>query len=201
MKELMDTSFQLVRHHIPHCCASFVPIALVSGLLLFYRINFLLAVWLALAEIWAFVLVLFFRGKQKSVITVLQLIAKRSMGILISSTTAMALKIGLLSSLRTRSSAMTFFCLASMICDYVVLFIPCLAFDGKKLSASRVFKFNLKIMAMPGVQFNLFIFMCIYNLLIFTSPLTFGITYFMSYALRLNVFFSLCGTNNAVLTQ
>lgn len=201
MRELMDTSFQLVKHHLPICCASYVPIALVAGILLFYRINILLAIWLALAEIWAFILILFFRGKQKSVMSTVQLLAKRSVCVLASSVIEMLLKIGLISSFRTRSSAITFFCLASMTCDYMVFFIPCLAFDGKKLSTSRVLKFNLKIMAMSGVQFSLFLFMCIYNILIFISPLTLGITYFTSYALRFNVFFSLCGTNNAVLTQ
>ena len=188
---LISVSFSPVWSHLVVCCCAYVASLAVSGFLFAAGSLFLGVVSSTIASLVSISMMLSFRTRSPFVSVVLRIFTKSGLVLVFGAFVMISLRVGLVLGITARSSSASFFLVVGFACEFVFFFVPSLVLDEGRLSPSQVLYFSFRIATTSSALVLEVLLLA--ELFVLISPLTLGVTYFLSHSLRLNLFLTRCG--------
>jgi hypothetical protein len=196
IRELISTSFSHVKSHLIVFCIAylfFLSVAFVA----YSQNRFLMIFWLTICSLSAFVSLFLVRRR----LSFRYFFTPRSLlgGIcmIISLFVTSVCQVFLVFEIVQRSSFVTCAALIVIAVEFVFFFVPCLYLDNLRLGWSQIYWFSWKISVFQGNSFYVLAFVIGHNLMILISPVTFGLSFWLSFSMRINFYYNLCGTSSS----
>jgi hypothetical protein len=197
VRDVLSDAISPVLSHLLLYSAIYLVYLIVFGALYFFDLIAFLPLWLTLCSLSTFTILFSLRKRVSHCRSIASFCSGSGACVCALELVAHIFDGCIITRLRARSTATTFFFIARCAWVFVFFFVPCLHFDAATVPTHKLLWFGVKIAFLPGNsgQRVALFFGCFF--LIIAAPFTFGVSYWWAYAIRIVLYYRVCGTSSS----